>query len=130
MGEVKAIEGFGMTIDVILSNGILREGDRIVLCGVEGAITTNIRALLTSAPLKELRLKSPYVHNKEVKAALGVKISAPGLEGAIAGSRLMVVGPDDDESDIEGRCCLIWVLFSSVWRSLAAVSPSRHPHSA
>jgi len=101
--EVKAIEGFGMTIDVILSNGILREGDRIVLCGVEGAITTNIRALLTPAAMKELRLKSQYVHNKEVKAALGVKISAPGLEGAIAGSRLLVVGPDDDESDIEAE---------------------------
>ncbi|UKZ73492.1 hypothetical protein TrVFT333_001139 [Trichoderma virens FT-333] len=98
--EVKAIEGFGMTIDVILSNGILREGDRIVLCGTEGAIVTNIRALLTPAPLRELRLKSAYVHNKEVKAALGVKISAPGLEGAIAGSRLMVIGPDDDEDDI------------------------------
>ncbi|KOS21480.1 Eukaryotic translation initiation factor 5B [Escovopsis weberi] len=98
--EVKAIEGFGMTIDVILSNGILREGDRIVLCGTEGAIVTNIRALLTPAPLRELRLKSAYVHNKEVKAALGVKISAPGLEGAIAGSRLMVIGPDDDEEDI------------------------------
>ncbi|KAL6858490.1 hypothetical protein J3F83DRAFT_750985 [Trichoderma novae-zelandiae] len=98
--EVKAIEGFGMTIDVILSNGILREGDRIVLCGTEGAIVTNIRALLTPAPLRELRLKSAYVHNKEVKAALGVKISAPGLEGAIAGSRLMVVGPDDDEDEI------------------------------
>ncbi|KAJ6785255.1 hypothetical protein PWT90_09077 [Aphanocladium album] len=99
--EVKAIEGFGMTIDVILSNGILKEGDRIVVCGTEGAIKTNIRALLTPAPLKELRLKSQYVHNKEVKAALGIKISAPGLEGAIAGSRLMVVGPDDDEEDIE-----------------------------
>jgi translation initiation factor 5B len=99
--EVKAIEGFGMTIDVVLSNGILHEGDRIVLCGVNGPIVTNIRALLTPAPLKELRLKSAYVHNKEVKAALGVKISAPDLEGAIAGSRLLVVGPDDDESDLE-----------------------------
>ncbi|TGJ87427.1 hypothetical protein E0Z10_g1395 [Xylaria hypoxylon] len=99
--EVKAIEGFGMTIDVILSNGILREGDRIVVCGVEGAITTNIRALLTPAVMKELRVKSQYVHNKEVKAAMGVKISAPGLDGAIAGSRLLVVGPDDDEEDLE-----------------------------
>jgi translation initiation factor 5B len=99
--EVKVIEGLGTTIDVILSNGVLREGDRIVLCGLNGAITTNIRALLTPAPLKELRLKSAYVHNKEAKASLGVKIAANDLEGAIAGSRLLVVGPEDDEEDLE-----------------------------
>ena len=121
--EVKAIEGFGMTIDVILSNGILREGDRIILCGVEGPIKTNIRALLTPAPLRELRLKSQYVHNKEVKAALGVKISAPGLEGAIAGSRLLVVGPDDDESDLEDEVeSDLASLFSRVEKSGRGVS--------
>ncbi|KAK4126347.1 hypothetical protein N657DRAFT_567990 [Parathielavia appendiculata] len=121
--EVKAIEGFGMTIDVILSNGILREGDRIVLCGTEGVIKTNIRALLTPAPLKELRVKSQYVHNKEVKAAMGVKISAPGLEGAIAGSRLLVVGPDDDESDLEDEVeSDLATLFSRVEKSGRGVS--------
>lgn len=99
--EVKVIEGLGTTIDVILSNGVLHEGDRIVLCGLNGAISTNIRALLTPAEMKELRVKSAYVHNKEVKAAMGVKIAADGLDNAIAGSRLLVVGPDDDEEDLE-----------------------------
>lgn len=99
--EVKVIEGLGTTIDIVLSNGVLREGDRIVLCGINGPIATNIRALLTPAPLKELRLKSAYVHNKEVKAAMGIKIAANELEGAIAGSRLLVVGPEDDEEDLE-----------------------------
>jgi translation initiation factor 5B len=99
--EVKVIEGLGTTIDVVLSNGILHEGDRIVLCGTEGAITTDIRALLTPAEMKELRVKSVYVHNKTVKAALGVKIAANGLDNAIAGSRLLVAKNKDDEDEIE-----------------------------
>lgn len=99
--EVKVIEGLGTTIDVVLSNGYLREGDKIVVCGLNGPIVTQVRALLTPQPLRELRIKSAYVHHKEVKAALGVKISAPDLEKAIAGSRLLVVGPDDDEDDLK-----------------------------
>ncbi|OMJ18052.1 Eukaryotic translation initiation factor 5B, partial [Smittium culicis] len=98
--EVKVIEGLGTTIDVVLSNGVLNEGDRIVLCGLDGPIATTIRALLTPQPMRELRVKSAYVHHKSIKAAMGVKISAPGLEKSIAGSRLMVVGPDDDEEEI------------------------------
>lgn len=98
--EVKVIEGLGTTIDVILSNGVLHEGDRIVLCGMNGPIATNIRALLTPPPARELRVKSEYVHHKEVKAALGVKIAANELEKAVAGSRLLVVGEDDDEDEL------------------------------
>ncbi|KAJ1726558.1 eukaryotic translation initiation factor 5B [Coemansia biformis] len=98
--EVKAIEGLGMTIDVVLSNGVLHEGDRIVLCGLDGAIVTTVRALLTPQPMRELRIKSAYVHHKSIKAAMGIKICAPDLEKAIAGSRLLVVGPDDDEESL------------------------------
>lgn len=98
--EVKKLEGLGSTVDVVLVNGKIAEGDKIVVCGLNGAITTQVRALLTPAPLKELRVKTPYVHHKEVKAAQGLKIAAPGLEGAIAGTELYVVRDGDDEMEL------------------------------
>ena len=58
--QVKAIGGLGTTVDVILRNGILREGDTIVLSGAEGPLVTQIRALLMPQPLKELRVKVGY----------------------------------------------------------------------
>ena len=112
------IEGHGTTIDVILSNGILHEGDRIVVCGLNGPISTNIRALLTPQPMRELRVKSAYVHHKQIKAAMGVKISAPDLEKAIAGSRLLVVTPDDDEEEMREEVMAdLTDLFESVDKS-------------
>lgn len=98
--EVKVIEGLGTTIDIVITNGILYEGDTICLCGLNGPIVTNIRALLTPQPLKELRVKGTYVHNKSVRASLGVKISAPGLEKTVAGARLMRVEEGDDLEEI------------------------------
>ncbi|WJX20609.1 photosystem II [Trifolium repens] len=94
--EVKVIEGHGTTIDVVLVNGVLHEGDQIV-----GPIVTTIRALLTPHPMKELRVKGSYIHHKEIKAAMGIKITAQGLEHAIAGASLYVVKPNDDLENVK-----------------------------
>lgn len=99
--EVKVIEGHGTTIDVVLVNGVLHEGDQIVVCGLQGPIVTTIRALLTPHPMKELRVKGTYLHHKEIKAAQGIKITGQGLEHAIAGTGLYVVGPDDDLEEVK-----------------------------
>ena len=99
--EVKQIEGLGTTIDVILINGTLRDTDTIVVCGLGGPIVTNVRALLTPHPMKEMRVKGDYLHHKEIEAAQGVKICANDLEGALAGTPLFVLGPEDDEEDLK-----------------------------
>lgn len=92
--EVKVIEGMGTTIDCILSNGILSEGDRIVVCGLNGPIVTTIRAILTPQPMREMRVKGQFVHHKTVQAALGIKIYATELEKAVAGSKILRI-PED-----------------------------------
>lgn len=94
--EVKEIRGLGTTIDCILVNGRLREGDTMIVAGTEGPIVTQIRSLLMPQPMKELRVKNQYVEYKEIQAAQGVKIAAKELEKAIAGLNLQVAQKPDE----------------------------------
>ncbi|XP_050426499.1 eukaryotic translation initiation factor 5B [Adelges cooleyi] len=94
--EVKAITGLGTTIDTILVNGYLKEGQTIVVAGTDGPVVTQIRSLLMPQPLKELRVKNAYVEYREIKAAQGVKIAAKDLEKAIAGLNIYVAHKPDE----------------------------------
>ncbi|KAI4871985.1 hypothetical protein NFI96_034512, partial [Prochilodus magdalenae] len=94
--EVKALPGMGTTIDVILINGRLREGDTIIVPGVEGPIVTQIRGLLLPPPLKELRVKNQYEKHKEVCTSQGVKILGKDLEKTLAGLPLLVAHKEDE----------------------------------
>jgi len=88
--EVKAIDGLGMTVDVLVVNGYLREGDKAVFCTLDGPIVTEIRGLLTPPPSREMRIKSEYIHHKEIKGALGVKVIGNNLDKVMAGTPVMV----------------------------------------
>lgn len=101
--EVKQIDGLGMTVDVLVVNGYLREGDRAVFCTLDGPVVAEIRGLLTPPPSREMRVKADYIHHKEVKGALGVKIIGNGLEKVMAGTSVLVVGDDDEEEDIKAE---------------------------
>lgn len=94
--EVKALPGLGTTIDCILVNGMLKEGETMIVAGTDGPIVTQIRSLLMPQPLKELRVKNAYIEHREVKAAQGVKIAAKDLEKAIAGLNLQVAEKSDE----------------------------------
>ena len=101
--EVKAIDGLGMTVDVLVVNGYLKEGDKAVFCTLDGPIVAEIRGLLTPPPSREMRVKSEYIHHKEIKGAIGVKVIGNGLEKVMAGTPVMVVGPDDEVEDIKAE---------------------------
>lgn len=88
--EVKVIPGLGTTVDVILVNGCLHEGDTIVLAGHEGPIVTQIRSLLMPRPLKELRVKNSYIEYKTMEGSQGVKITGKDLDKTVAGLPLFV----------------------------------------
>ncbi|XP_019716239.1 eukaryotic translation initiation factor 5B isoform X2 [Hippocampus comes] len=94
--EVKALPGMGTTIDVILINGRLREGETIIVPGVDGPIITQIRGLLLPPPLKELRVKNQYEKHKEVSTSQGVKILGKDLEKTLAGLPLLVAHKEDE----------------------------------
>jgi translation initiation factor 5B len=90
--EVKEEVGLGMTINAIIYDGILRVDDTIVIGGREQPIATKVRAILVPKPLDEIRdPRDRFLSVKKVTAASGVKIAAPSLELALAGSPLYAV---------------------------------------
>jgi translation initiation factor 5B len=93
--EVKEVKGLGMTIDVILYDGKINKGDWIVIGGKE-PIATKIKALLKPPALSELRVEKQFENVDSVSAAAGIKISAFGLENAIAGMPIVSVRNFED----------------------------------
>ena len=74
--------------------------DTLIIGGIEEPLVVKVRALLEPAELSEMREKKSKFRNvKEVTAATGVKISAPGLEEAVAG--MPIRSCSGNEEDIE-----------------------------
>ena len=85
--EVKDLTGHGMTLDTIIYNGILHKSDIIIIGGKNPKIA-KVRALLVPEKLHDMRTEKKFISTNSAQAATGIKISAPGLEGVIAGSYL------------------------------------------
>jgi len=92
--EVKEERGLGTTLDVILYDGTLSVGDEIAVARNDGVAVTKVRALLKPRPLKEIAIEDRFERVRKVTAAAGIKVSAPNLDGTIAGSPIQVVVGD------------------------------------
>ncbi|MEN6290611.1 MAG: translation initiation factor IF-2 [Methanobacterium sp.] len=93
--EVKEEVGLGVTIDAVIYDGILKKDDTIAIMTLNDVITTRIRSLLKPNPLEEIReANKRFKKIEEVVAAAGIKIVAPNIENAVAGSPLRVARGD------------------------------------
>jgi len=97
--EVKEEKGLGKTMDTIIYNGSLKVGDSIIVGGMAGPISAKVKALFMPAPLAEMREKrTKFKSVKEVHAANGVKIVAPGTEDVVSGMPVLGAGDDVEKA--------------------------------
>ena len=99
--EVKEERGLGTTLDVILYDGTLAIGDEIAVATQGDVVVTKVRSLLKPRPMKEILVEDRFERVKSVAAASGVKVTAPNLEGVIAGSPFFVIRNNREE--VEAR---------------------------
>ena len=112
---MKVIGGLGTTVDVILRNGILNEGDTLILVGIDGPFVTQARALLMPQPLRELRVKNAYINHKTIIASQGVKITGKDLEKALAGMPVLVAKKPDEIDVLKVKLELVYILSTSIF---------------
>jgi translation initiation factor 5B len=97
--EVKEEIGLGPSANIILLDGTLKQGDKIVLAKRDGTIVTRIKALLLPKPLDEMRdPKDKFRPVDHVISAAGLKITSSDLDGVLAGSPLYVIRNPENES--------------------------------
>jgi translation initiation factor 5B len=94
--------GLGPSANIILLDGVLHQGDSIVIGKRDGAVSTRIKALLLPKPLDEMRdPRDKFKQVNEVIAAAGLKITSPDLEGVLAGSPVYVYNNSQKKSKDE-----------------------------
>ena len=102
--EVNDEVGLGPSANIILLDGTLKHGDRIVVGKRDSVTSTKIKALLLPKPLDEMRdPRDKFRHVDTVIAAAGLKITSPDLDGVLAGSPLYVVNNLEDEERLKAN---------------------------
>lgn len=98
--EMKEERGLGKTLDVILHRGSIKKGDEIVLVTNDGGVSTHVKGLFSPRGMSEMRdAGNRWDASQEAHAASGLKISAPDLDGVLAGTTLRVVHSDSERSE-------------------------------
>ena len=102
--ELQEEVGMGETANIILTDGTLHVGDKIVIVKRDGAVQSKVKALFMPKPLDEMRdPRDKFTAVNEVYAAAGVKLVSPDLEGVIAGTAVMTFQDDAEFATLKAE---------------------------
>ncbi len=100
--EIKNAEGMGTCMDVIIYDGIMRVNDTLIIGGIDTPIVTKVKGLFEPKVMTDMRdKKTKFQAIKEVNAATGVRLSAPDIEGVIAGMPIISCPPSTPANIVE-----------------------------
>ena len=92
----------GLCLDAILYDGVLRVNDILIIGGLEKPLITKVKGIFEPKVMADMRdRKTKFASIREAAAATGVRITAPELDGAIAGMPIISSPQGTSESDIE-----------------------------
>ena len=102
--ELQEEMGIGETANIILTEGKLSVGDRLVLVRKDGAIESRVKALFMPKPLDEMRdPRDKFTPVQEVYSAAGVKLVSPDLAGVIPGTSVISFRTEEEFEAIKGE---------------------------
>ncbi len=95
--EVREEEGMGITLDIVLYDGVIRKDDTVVFATKRGARVSRVKALLLPKPLDEMRdPRDKFTRTSEIFASAGVKLLVQDPENALAGAPIFVANTEED----------------------------------
>jgi translation initiation factor 5B len=99
--EVKKEKGQGVTLDVLIYDGVIHKGDDFIVGGLEKPIKSKVRALLIPKPMDEIRdPRQKFDQEDFVSAAAGIKILAPNIDDVVAGSPFKTITDPSQEDQV------------------------------
>ncbi len=102
--EMQEEVGIGDTANVILTEGVVRVGDSIVLVRRDGAFKSKVKALFMPKPLDEMRdPRDKFTSVEAVYAAAGVKLVSADLDGVVAGTSVASFATEQQFLTLKGE---------------------------
>ncbi len=100
--EVKDYPGLGKTIDVILYDGVIKQGDRVLALSIDGVQESNLKSILKPGEMKEIRDSgTKFKTIPEQQAASGVKLACPDFGEIQAGMPIISVRKNAKQEEVD-----------------------------